>query len=300
MSVARPLPDVPGLDVRHRWVDLPGVRVHVAEAGPPDGAPVLLQHGWPQHWLAWRRVAPALAADGHRLLMPDLRGLGWSEAPPGDYAKETWADDVLALLDALGIERLHGYLGHDWGGFVGYLVALRAPERIARLATTAIMHPFGRRGLRARLDALRAAHAFVLAAPLLGEAVLRDPSASFLRGAIRLGTRVERALGPEETASYAAALREPARARASQAIYRTFVLREAAAIETGRYRGSRLEMPVLYVHPCGDVVITERAIAGLEDHAADLRVEKVPGAGHFLPEEDPEALLAHVRPFFAP
>ena len=73
-----PPPEIDG--VTHRYVDLPGVRMHVAEAG--GGPPILLLHGWPQHWWIWRKVIPALA-ENHRVICPDLRGFGWSEAPAG-------------------------------------------------------------------------------------------------------------------------------------------------------------------------------------------------------------------------
>jgi pimeloyl-ACP methyl ester carboxylesterase len=82
--------------VTHRYVDVLEVRMHVAEAG--EGPPVVLLHGWPQHWWTWRRVIPALATE-RRLICPDLRGFGWSEAPPGRYELAEFADDVLALLD---------------------------------------------------------------------------------------------------------------------------------------------------------------------------------------------------------
>ncbi len=71
-------PEIDG--VTHRYVDVPGVRLHVAEAG--EGPPILLLHGWPQHWWVWRKVIPALA-ENHRVICPDLRGFGWSEAPAG-------------------------------------------------------------------------------------------------------------------------------------------------------------------------------------------------------------------------
>ena len=117
--------------------------LHVAELGPPDAPPLLLVHGWPQHWWCWRRVAPELARE-HRCLMPDLRGLGWSDTPRDGYEKEQFASDMLALLDALGIERA-GYVGHDWGGFSGLLLALRAPERLTGLLLVSIPHVWASR-----------------------------------------------------------------------------------------------------------------------------------------------------------
>ena len=75
--------DQPHLDgVTHRWVDLPGLRMHVAEAG--TGPPVLLLHGWPQHWWEWRHVIGPLART-HHVIAPDLRGAGWSTTLEGPH-----------------------------------------------------------------------------------------------------------------------------------------------------------------------------------------------------------------------
>src|SRR5437764_7218534 len=109
MAVAPELPRVSaGLRVQHRYVHVNGVRLHVAEAG--SGSPLLLLHGWPQHWWCWRELIPPLA-ERHRVLAPDLRGWGWSGSPPGDYAKTTFAADVLALLEAEGLQRVK-LIGH--------------------------------------------------------------------------------------------------------------------------------------------------------------------------------------------
>src|SRR5919108_254932 len=131
-----PMPQLAG--VEHRDVDVRGVRLHVAEAGAGD--PVLLVHGWPQHWWSWRELIPSLA-ERHRVIAPDLRGLGWSGAPAdGDYRKETLADDLLGVIDALDLGRVR-YVGHDWGAWLGYLIALREPDRLDRLVTISVPRP---------------------------------------------------------------------------------------------------------------------------------------------------------------
>jgi len=111
--------------------------VHLAEAG--DGPPLLLLHGWPQHAAIWRRVVPLLAAD-FRLLMPDLRGFGSTAVPADGFHPAQFAADAIALLDALGIEKA-GVIGHDWGGFAGYLLGLRHPERVTGLVVCNAPHP---------------------------------------------------------------------------------------------------------------------------------------------------------------
>src|SRR4051812_5316340 len=117
-------PELPG--VTHSDVVIDRARWHVATAG--EGPPIVLLHGWPQHWWIWRHVMPDLARD-HRVIAPDLRGFGWSDAPPSSYSKMGLAADVERLLDALEIDRCV-LVGHDWGGFVAWLTAIRATSRI--------------------------------------------------------------------------------------------------------------------------------------------------------------------------
>ena len=102
-----PLPEVAG--VTHRYEAVNGIRLHYAEAG--EGEPVVLQHGWPQHWWMWRDFIGPLA-ERYRVICPDLRGHGWSDKPAHGYRKPELLDDVLALLDRLGIERVR-WVGHD-------------------------------------------------------------------------------------------------------------------------------------------------------------------------------------------
>ncbi|MFI5121970.1 MAG: alpha/beta fold hydrolase, partial [Vicinamibacteria bacterium] len=132
------LPHVDG--VTHRFVGANGIVFHVALAGSANDDPVLLLHGWPQHWYEWRHLIPQLA-DRHRVLALDLRGFGWSDAPRRGYLKEQMATDVLAVLDALGLDRVK-LVGHDWGGWIGFLLCLRAPERVDRYLALGITHPW--------------------------------------------------------------------------------------------------------------------------------------------------------------
>src|ERR671920_2593429 len=102
------LPQLEGVD--HYFVELPGLRMHVAEAGRGD--PVLLLHGFPQHWWEWRKVIPALA-EHYRVICPDLRGMGWTEAPATGYSVWDLTADLLALLDDLGLDGGVRLAGHD-------------------------------------------------------------------------------------------------------------------------------------------------------------------------------------------
>ena len=290
------MPAVPGVAVEHRDVTLAnGVRLHVAEAG--DGPPLVLLHGWPQHWWAWRRVLPALAEE-RRVLCPDLRGLGWSDAPPGAYAKEQWASDVVALLDALGLDRVD-LAGHDWGGLVALLAALRAPERVRTVAALSIIHPWPRPPAPSPRALVPLGYQLPLATPVAGAQHLRRLPV-LVRELIRRGSHRDHHWRDEELDAYAEVLRAPERARASSAIYRTFLTRELGPLTAGRYAGRRLAMPALMLTGAADPVIGPALIAGLDRHAgAGAHTEVVERAGHFLPEERPEAVLAALRAHIA-
>src|SRR3954454_19753989 len=173
------LPPVPG--VRHRDIDAGGIRLHVAEAG--DGPPLLLLHGWPQHWWSWRHLIPALA-ERHRVLVPDLRGWGWSDAPPGDYAKTTFAADMIALLDAEGIDRV-SVVGHDWGGLTAFLLALEHAKRVERLvALDTAPRGRGRRQPRHLALPLFGSYQLAVATPFVGPWLMTE-GGGFVRRIIR-------------------------------------------------------------------------------------------------------------------
>src|SRR4051812_38609447 len=119
-----------------------GVELAVLDEGGGDGLPLLLMHGFPDSSRLWRHVVPQLTAAGHRVVAPDLRGLGESDRPAAveEYAMGRSVADMVAVLDALGIERA-GVVGHDWGAVVAWALTATAPERVARLAALSVGHP---------------------------------------------------------------------------------------------------------------------------------------------------------------
>ena len=271
------------------------MRVHVATAGPPDAPPVVLLHGWPQHWWCWRRVLPLLDTE-LRLLAPDLRGLGWSGQPPdGDFRKQRLVEDLLALLDASGIQRA-GVIGHDWGGLAGFLAVLGAPERFSGLLALGIAHPW-----QPPERLLRHLHRFAyqvpLGAPVLGPQLVRRTP--LVVQAHRAGWGDAPFPPPAELEPYVASYREPARAEAGSRYYRDFLLREVPGNLLGRLAGQRLAVRTRLLYGEREPLGTALA-EGLEAHGDDARTQLLPGCGHFVPEERPEAVAATARELFAP
>jgi pimeloyl-ACP methyl ester carboxylesterase len=284
-------PEVDG--VTHRYVEVPGARLHVAEAG--QGPPVLCLHGWPQHWWIWRKVIPALAED-RRVICPDLRGFGWSEAPAGPYEISEFAADMVALLDELGIDQVD-LIGHDWGGYAGFLLCLNAPERVRSYLALGIVHPWFEPPKPSPQALQRSAYQFILATPLLGEGVLRFLP-GFVKLALRRGAHPSMRWSEEELACYADSFRSRDHALAASHVYRSFLLRELPRLKEGRYRSQRSSVPTRILTGEADPVIRMDIMAGYEPYADDLSVEEIAGCGHFIAEERPELVVERARTLF--
>ena len=279
-----PLPELPG--VTHHRQDVGGLELHYAEAGA--GEPLILLHGWPQHWWMWRDLIGPLAKH-FRVIVPDLRGHGWSDKPRSSYRKAELAADIVALLDRLGIERAR-IMGHDWGAVTALLVATGHPERVERLVGIAIPHPWQRRpSPRAVLTAI--GYQPVLAGPWGRYAIQRG----FLRKMLQAGRSVG-SFSEQEIELYEAVQREPDAVAASVRLYRTFLTREAASWARGTFMPGRLRAPTLWLVGDRDV-LARSADDGYRDHADDMTLERIPGANHFMPEEMPQTVLDRVLPF---
>ena len=295
----RPMPTIDGLEVEHREVEARGVRFHVAVAGPADGEPVVLLHGWPQHWYAWRRLIGPLA-EHYRVYAPDLRGFGWSDAPRTEYLKAELAADVHALLDALELERVR-LAGHDWGGFVGFLLCLDHPERVSHFAAAGIPHPWVRPepGVAAKLrTASRLSYQVVISTPVLGgQLVQRVPA--FIRSLIRLGAAdPDSTWSEDELEQFVAQWSEPDRAAACVSLYRSFLTKELKPLASGEFRDRTMQTPAILFAGGQDRVVQPENLGGFERNAPNMRLEVVEESGHWLPEEAPQRLLEPMLALF--
>jgi pimeloyl-ACP methyl ester carboxylesterase len=282
----------------HRDISANGVRLHAAEAG--EGPLVLLLHGFPQFWWAWRSQLVEVAAAGFRVVAPDLRGYGASDKPPRGYDLPTLSADVAALVRALG-EQDAVVVGHDWGGLLAWTTAALHPRSVRRLVVLSMAHP---RPLRASITdprqrrALR--HALRFQLPRLPERRLTraddDPVAELMR----------RWAGPDwtHTADFAEAVaRYRAAARIPQAAYGAMEYYRWAGRSQLRPDGLRyarrmaapVSAPTLQLHGALDpYVLPATARASGQYVAGAYEWRELPGTGHFPAEEAPDQVSADI------
>ena len=265
------IPHVAG--VEHEFVDAGGLRTHVAIAG--EGPPVLLIHGWPQHWYLWRDVIP-LVAPHARVIAPDLRGFGWSDLPRTGYEMDGLKRDMLALLDELGLQEVT-IAGHDWGGFVGFLLALDHPDRVKSFLALNVLPPWPARDRRVLRDSWRFLYMPVLACPGLGRRAGRAAAARGLR---------DSGLDPAEVEAFVSRFRGE-RGVVTERVYGSF-LRRLPQVIRGRYSAADLHVPTRLVFGTRDPVLTARAARDAAAQTDQLELELVDDAGHFVVDEKPE------------
>ncbi|MCS6845722.1 MAG: alpha/beta hydrolase [Caldilineales bacterium] len=283
-------------EIEHTTLRVNGLSLHVAQAGPASGPPVILLHGFPEFWGGWLRQMPALAAAGYRVWAPDQRGYNLSDKPRGvaAYDIDALAADVVGLIEATG----HGQValvGHDWGAAVAWWVAGRYPHRLRRLAILNVPHPavMVRTVWRSPAQLRRSWYIFFFQLPRLPEASLsRDGWTNAIRtlkGSSRRGT-----FTAEDIERYRTAWSQPGAITAMINWYR------AAARSQGKLAGlGRIAVPTLMIWGAQDIALgrelAEPSIA-LCDRGRLVFIEE---AGHFVQHEEPERVNALLLEFLA-
>jgi pimeloyl-ACP methyl ester carboxylesterase len=275
-----------------RYVDTGDVRLHAVIGGA--GPPLLLVHGWPEFWYAWRKVMPVLARD-FEVIAVDQRGMGLSDKPAGGYDTGTLAGDLVALMDALGHERF-AVIGHDTGFAVSYALAADHPERVERAALLEIPGSPG---------AAPSPPVFVPSA--INDRLWHLPFNRIEKLNEQLVTgREDVFFGWEFDAAakkfpadvleyYVSALSNPESLRACFGFYRAL---DTTIAQDQERKNRRLPMPVLAIG--GAASFAGHVGEAMSLVADDVQSAVIADTGHFLAEESPDALLAELTPFLAP
>lgn len=272
-----------------------GISLHVVEAGPPDGPLVILLHGFPEFWWAWRHQVTPLADAGYYVVAPDMRGYNRSDVPPeiADYRLETLAADVLALADSFGAERF-SLVGHDWGGVVAWNLASTHPARLERLVILNAPHPdLWLQVMRRRpTQALRSTYAAFFQVPRLPEIALGTGNFRGLREMMRRSAR-EGTFTDDVLERYVEAWSHPGVLSAMLNYYRALRKRRLPD-EPGRIR-----TPTLILWGEKDVALEQAVARAALETCDDGRLEILPGATHWIHLEEPERVNAAIIAFLA-
>ncbi|GAA3958118.1 alpha/beta hydrolase [Allohahella marinimesophila] len=266
------------------------------EGGQPDGAPVVMLHGWPESSYCWEYVGRHLKA-GLRVIAPDLRGLGDSERTDGQrhYLKQALAQDVTSMLDKLDISEFQ-LLGHDWGGIVAQEIALAAPRRVQKMVIMNIAIINNLKGNKEVIEKVRSGsseaywYQHFQQIPGLAEAMIPDKEDVWIRTFVK---GVETSIPEDAIAEYVRAYRIPGTPGTGANYYRTF---SDDSKRWATLSAHRWTMPALYIYGKEDKVIIPEYLNHIEECFEDIRVEKVV-AGHFLQEEKPEEVAGYLNEF---
>ena len=287
-----------------RRVAVNGIQISIQEAG--RGAPLILVHGYPQNGLCWARVAPAFAARS-RVIIPDLRGYGQSDAPADDaahttYSKRIMAQDITALMDTLNLGTAM-ILGHDRGARVAYRLALDHPARVTRLGIIEIAPTSDYWAAWNAEMALAAYHWTFLAqpAPLPERMINADPTA-YIDWTLASWTLTKSlAAFPEASlAAYRAQARDPSRIAAMCADYRAGATTDRQIDLADRAADRRITAPLRFLWGRHGFPARTGDPAGIWRNWATDVTDASCESGHFVMEENPGAVLSTFLPFFAP
>jgi pimeloyl-ACP methyl ester carboxylesterase len=276
-----------------RYIDTGELRQHVVTGGA--GPPLLLVHGWPQTWYAWRLVMPALARDFF-VVAPDQRGTGLTDKPADGYDTGALASDLVALMDALGHPRF-AMAGHDTGMWVGYALAADHPDRLDRLAVAETPLP----GVSPSPPLFANAHlndalwhfAFNRLAEVNDQLAQGREDVYF---GWQFATKAAKKLPDYAVRHYIDTLAStPEALHASFAIYRAL---DTTIAQNQQRKNQRLTLPVLGIG--GQYSLGEQVADTMKLAADDVQPLVVPGCAHWVPEETPDETVAALTAFLAP
>lgn len=267
-------------DSRTDRVRLGELTFDVTVAGPDDGTPILLLHGFPESSASWRPVTPRLVRAGLRVIAPNQRGYSPDARPErvDEYRFDRLVGDVVGLLDAYDIESAH-LVGHDWGAAVAWQVAGGHPERIRSLTAVSVPHPAAF-GWALREDAdqqRRSGYIGLLRQEGKAEAVLLEDDSRRLRAMFGDGN------DSELVEEHVRLLSQPGALTAAMNWYRAMT-RAFGDLPPVR-------VPTTYVWSTADPALGPAAAKRCAEFVdAPYRFVVLDGASHWIPEEHPDAL----------
>jgi pimeloyl-ACP methyl ester carboxylesterase len=271
-------------------IEVDDVELHYVIGG--DGPPVVLVHGWPQTWYEWQNVMPELAED-YTVVAPDLRGAGDSEVTAAGYDKRTMAEDIRGIGEALDGDRID-FVGHDIGGMVGYAYANEYPETLRSYTILDVPLPGIEPIWSTILQSPESWHFGFHATPDLPETLVGENVDVYLSDFFARMANDPLAITGETLDAYVDAYSDPENLRGGFEYYRAF---PADVRQNQIYAESQLELPVLAL---GGAASAGPFMTQLMNQVAtDVRGGSISSSGHWITEEQPDALTARLLDFLA-
>lgn len=282
------------MELEHRHIKTNGIYLHVIQAGPKSGIPVLLLHGFPEHWRCWIRQIPTLVKAGFRVIAPDQRGYNLSDKPKGikSYRVDELVKDIIGLIDALEYEKVN-LVGHDWGAVVAWMLAHQHPERLQHLGILNVPHPLVmRRFLQRDFEQMRRSwYAMFFQIPWLPELGMRMNNWRSAVLALR-GSGLTHTFTNEDIEKYKEAWSQPGAMTSMINWYRAatrYFLQLPAEMH--------IKVPTLMMWGMKDFALSHRMARPSIDHCDNGRLIFFPDATHWIQRDAAEDVNQHLIDF---
>lgn len=281
--------------VEHKFANNDGVKIHYVTAG--EGEPVMLLHGFPEYWYSWRKQIPALA-ERFQVIVPDLRGYNRSDKPSGwkNYTSQALTGDIRAIMQAEGLETVR-MVAHDWGGAVGWEMAMYHPELLQQLVILNSPHPhiFAKALRHNSKQKRRSWYMLFFQVPLLPDLMLKAATPIFIRQTLKGWAIQKNAFSKAELRKFTRAFRRSV----------TPALNYYRASFKGRKLDSRpkdgkIKVPTLVVWGQNDKALGPELADDIPKYYdAPVRIERLDNCSHWVQSDQPEKLNQLLLEFFA-
>ncbi len=276
--------------ITHKFADLSDVRLHYVEGG--EGQLVVLLHGFPEFWYAWKHQIIALIDAGYRVVAPDMRGYNLSSKPTGvyNYSMDKLCRDVKELVEFVGEDSCY-LVGHDWGAAVAWATPMFHPEVVSKLAICNVPHPARfAKALRTFRQLRKSWYMFFFQIPFIPERYMNANDHVAVKKAISI-TKGKK-FSEEDKQKYVEAASQPGAATGAINYYR------AAFRSPASFKWQKIECPTMVVWGTGDPFLGEEMAEPSPKWVPDCTVHKLPGIGHWVQNEAPEEVNQHLLEFF--
>jgi len=276
------------VEFQEEYIEVNGIKLHTMIVG--SGEPIIMLHGFPDFWYAWKYVILGLK-DDFKLIVPDTRGINLSDKPENeeDYKISLLAKDIVELSKKLRLSKFT-LVGHDWGGVIAYYFAFKYPELLKKLIICNSSHPAIHRKKMKTDDKQRRSGGYLaqLMKPGAEESFFRNDMLA-LKGTVFGTARKKGAYSEEDKQKYIEAWSQP-----------NAILNGINYYRANRYVSKEIgniEVPTLVIHGMKDNFIRPSTLEGLSDYIKDLKIVKAEKASHWVMHDAPELVSSSIRKF---